>query len=194
MINHEVRTYKSSENLPREEQLAYKIAQVAADPVEVDADVTDMVINRVIDNAAVAAASVFRSAPKHAREQSSPTSWSQAPPYSVFPTTPTSHLNGRHGQTVSPFVNSTSTTPSWQRNTPTQVTTSQRFWLLHSTRESAVRTWSTVLLPDTKSRSTWSRASACTSTRSTTSLTWAHPQPPESVRFSTSQPTSSTRP
>lgn len=69
MINHEVRTYKSSENLPREEQLAYKIAQVAADPVEVDADVTDMVINRVIDNAAVAAASVFRSAPKHAREQ-----------------------------------------------------------------------------------------------------------------------------
>ena len=70
MINHEVRTYKSSENLPREEQLAYKIAQVAADPVEVDADVTDMVINRVIDNAAVAAASVFRSAPKHAREQS----------------------------------------------------------------------------------------------------------------------------
>ena len=70
MINHEVRTYKSSENLPREEQLAYKIAQVATDPVEVDADVTDMVINRVIDNAAVAAASVFRSAPKHAREQS----------------------------------------------------------------------------------------------------------------------------
>ena len=72
MINHEVRTYKSSENLPREEQLAYKIAKVAADPVAVDADVTEMVINRVIDNAAVAAASVFRSAPKHAREQALP--------------------------------------------------------------------------------------------------------------------------
>ncbi|GAB3049398.1 MmgE/PrpD family protein [Sediminivirga luteola] len=69
MIEHEVRTYKSSENLPREEQLAWKIASVATDPVEVEAEVTDMVINRIIDNAAVAAASVRRSAPTHAREQ-----------------------------------------------------------------------------------------------------------------------------
>ncbi|WP_101652279.1 MmgE/PrpD family protein [Brevibacterium ihuae] len=69
MINHEVRTYKSSEDLPREEQLAWKIAEVASDPVAVDADVTDMVINRIIDNASVAAASVRRGAPTHAREQ-----------------------------------------------------------------------------------------------------------------------------
>ena len=56
MKTHEVRTYKSAEDLPRENQLAWKIAEVAADPVAVDADVTDMIINRVIDNAAVAAA------------------------------------------------------------------------------------------------------------------------------------------
>ena len=32
---HHVRVYKSEENLPREDQLAYKIAKVAADPVDV---------------------------------------------------------------------------------------------------------------------------------------------------------------
>ena len=37
MIQHEVRTHKSAENFPIEEHLAYKIAKVAADPVEVPA-------------------------------------------------------------------------------------------------------------------------------------------------------------
>lgn len=60
MIEHSVRTHKSAEDFPYEEHLAYKIAQVAADPVEVPADTTDMIINRVIDNAAVALASVVR--------------------------------------------------------------------------------------------------------------------------------------
>ena len=59
-INHHVRVYKSEEHLPREEQLAWKIAEVAVDDVAVDADVVDMIINRVIDNAAVAAASLNR--------------------------------------------------------------------------------------------------------------------------------------
>ncbi|GAA2010005.1 MmgE/PrpD family protein [Brevibacterium samyangense] len=83
MINHEVRTYKSSENLAREDQLAWKIASVATDPVAVDADVADMVINRVIDNASVAAASVRRSAPTHAREQALPHT-TPAPGATVF--------------------------------------------------------------------------------------------------------------
>lgn len=82
MINHEVRTYKSSEDLPREEQLAHKIAVMAADPVAVESDVTEMVINRVIDNAAVAAASVNRTAPTHAREQALP--HAAAPGSAVF--------------------------------------------------------------------------------------------------------------
>tara|TARA_R110000868_G_scaffold199758_2_gene446482 strand:- start:26163 stop:27668 length:1506 start_codon:yes stop_codon:yes gene_type:complete len=67
--NHLVRTYKSSEPLPREEQLAWKIAEVAVDPVEVSAEVTDMVINRVIDNASVAVASLGRAPVTSARGQ-----------------------------------------------------------------------------------------------------------------------------
>ena len=68
-VQHHVRVYKSAEDLPREEQLAFKIAQVAADPVEVDADVIDMIINRVIDNASVAAASLTRAPIVSARAQ-----------------------------------------------------------------------------------------------------------------------------
>ncbi|MBF9011830.1 MULTISPECIES: MmgE/PrpD family protein [Corynebacterium] len=60
MINHEVRTHKSAEDFPIEEHLAYKIAKVAADKVEVPADTKDMIINRIIDNASVAMASVVR--------------------------------------------------------------------------------------------------------------------------------------
>jgi 2-methylcitrate dehydratase len=74
---HHVRVYKSEENLAREDQLAYKIAAVAADPVEVPADVTEMVINRVIDNASVAVASLNRAPIVAARAQAlshSPTS------------------------------------------------------------------------------------------------------------------------
>ncbi|MFR9854865.1 2-methylcitrate dehydratase PrpD [Corynebacterium striatum] len=60
MINHEVRTHKSAENFPIEEHLAYKIAKVAADPVEVPEETKEMIINRIIDNASVAVASVAR--------------------------------------------------------------------------------------------------------------------------------------
>ena len=60
MIEHSVRTHKSAEDFPLEEHLAYKIAQVAADPVEVGQETKDMIINRIIDNAAVAVASVIR--------------------------------------------------------------------------------------------------------------------------------------
>ncbi len=66
---YELRTYKSSESLPKKEQLAYRIAEVATDPVAVEADVVEMIINRVIDNAAVAAASLIRKAPTSARNQ-----------------------------------------------------------------------------------------------------------------------------
>ena len=69
MQNHEVRAHKSAENLPREEQLAWKIAQVAVDPVEVDADVVEMIGNRIIDNASVAIASLNRPPVVSAREQ-----------------------------------------------------------------------------------------------------------------------------
>lgn len=66
---HSVRVYRSDENLARKDQLAYKIAQVAADPVEVNEAVTDMVINRIIDNASVAIASLNRAPIIAARSQ-----------------------------------------------------------------------------------------------------------------------------
>lgn len=69
MITREVRAYPSSARLARQEQLAWKLAAVATDPVEVPADVTEMVVNRVIDDAAVAAASLARRPVRAAREQ-----------------------------------------------------------------------------------------------------------------------------
>lgn len=68
MINHEVRTHKSAEDFPIEEHLAYKIAKVAADPVEVPEDTREMIINRIIDNASVAVASYNRRPVAVARE------------------------------------------------------------------------------------------------------------------------------
>jgi 2-methylcitrate dehydratase len=66
---HDVRTYKSAEPLAREDQLAWKLAALATDPVAVDADVIEMIGNRIIDNAAVAAASVARGPIRSARAQ-----------------------------------------------------------------------------------------------------------------------------
>ena len=66
---HSVRVHPSSENLPREDQLAWKIAEVAADSVAVAPEVTEMVINRLIDNAAVATASLTRGPAVAARAQ-----------------------------------------------------------------------------------------------------------------------------
>jgi 2-methylcitrate dehydratase len=69
MINHTVRSHPSSARLPREEQLAWKLAAVATDSVAVPEDVAEMVINRVIDDAAVAAAAFARKPVRAAREQ-----------------------------------------------------------------------------------------------------------------------------
>jgi len=68
-VAHHVRVHTSEERLPREEQLAWKIAAVATDPVEVEPAVVDMIINRVIDNASVAAASLTRDPIVAARAQ-----------------------------------------------------------------------------------------------------------------------------
>lgn len=57
---HQVRVHPSKSQLPRSEQLAWRLAQVAADRVPVDPDVTELIINRIIDNAAVAIAALNR--------------------------------------------------------------------------------------------------------------------------------------
>ncbi|MGB3697353.1 MAG: 2-methylcitrate dehydratase PrpD [Gordonia sp. (in: high G+C Gram-positive bacteria)] len=69
MINHEVRTRRSVEEFPITDHLAYKIAQVAVDPVAVPADTAEMIVNRIIDNAAVSVASVARRPVTTARRQ-----------------------------------------------------------------------------------------------------------------------------
>lgn len=69
MKTHVVRTRRSAEEFPRSEHLAKKIADLAVDPVEVPTDTAEMVINRIIDNAAVAAASVVRRPVTSARAQ-----------------------------------------------------------------------------------------------------------------------------
>jgi len=68
-VTHHVRVHRSEENLAREDQLAWKIAEVAADPVEVEPAVVDMIVNRIIDNASVAAASLTRGPINAARAQ-----------------------------------------------------------------------------------------------------------------------------
>ena len=68
-VTHHVRVHRSDENLAREGQLAWALARVAVDPVAVDDDVTEMIVNRLIDNAAVAAASLTRQPVSAARQQ-----------------------------------------------------------------------------------------------------------------------------
>ncbi len=69
MKSHDVRVHRSDENLAREDQLAWKIAEVASEPVAVTDAVADMVINRIIDNASVAIASLDRAPVTAARGQ-----------------------------------------------------------------------------------------------------------------------------
>jgi 2-methylcitrate dehydratase len=69
MLDHTVRAHAAGEELPREQQLAHKLAAVATDPVPVPDDTADMVVNRLIDDAAVAAAALAHRPVRAAREQ-----------------------------------------------------------------------------------------------------------------------------
>ena len=69
MKSYAVRTHPSADQLPRADQLAWRLATVAVDPVEVEPGVVEMIGNRIIDNAAVAAASVARHPAVVARAQ-----------------------------------------------------------------------------------------------------------------------------
>jgi 2-methylcitrate dehydratase len=60
MQKHSVRVWPSSEVHDREEELAWKFATLAADSVDVDEKAVAMVVNRIIDNASVALASINR--------------------------------------------------------------------------------------------------------------------------------------
>lgn len=69
MKNHKVNVHPEANRLEKTEQLAWKMAEMASDPVAIDDDVMDMIINRIIDNASVAMASVNRGPVTTARAQ-----------------------------------------------------------------------------------------------------------------------------
>ena len=68
MILHKVKVYPSKINLPRKKQLAWKIAEVASDNAKLNKNAVEMVVNRIIDNASVAIASLNRKAVVSSRE------------------------------------------------------------------------------------------------------------------------------
>ena len=68
MILHKVKVYPSKINLPKKKQLAWKIAEIANDNSKLNKDAIEMVINRIIDNASVAIASLNRKSVISARE------------------------------------------------------------------------------------------------------------------------------
>ena len=57
---HNVKVYPSKKYLPKKKQLAWKIAEIASDNSKLSKDSIEMVINRIIDNASVAIASLNR--------------------------------------------------------------------------------------------------------------------------------------
>ena len=68
MITHKVKVYPSKIHLPKKKQLAWKIAEIASDNAKLNKDATEMVINRIIDNASVAIASLNRKPVVSSRE------------------------------------------------------------------------------------------------------------------------------
>ena len=179
MINHEVRVYPSAENLPHEDQLAYKIAKVAADDVEVTDEVKEMIINRIIDNASVAVASLNRAPIISARSQA------------------VTHAPTTNGAGASVFGIKEKVSPEWAAwangvavreldyhdtflaadyshpgdNIPAILAAAEHAGKSGHDLIRGIATGYEI-------KSAWSRQSACTSTRLTTSHTSAHPQPP----------------
>jgi len=68
MRNLIVKVHSSKANLKNKDQLAWKIAEIASDKAKLNKDAIEMVINRIIDNASVAIASLNRKPVISARE------------------------------------------------------------------------------------------------------------------------------
>ncbi|PWU17855.1 MAG: 2-methylcitrate dehydratase [Verrucomicrobia bacterium] len=69
MLTHHVKVYPSKVPLPKSEQLAWKMAELASRRALLESDVLEMVINRIIDNAGVAIAAINREPVANARSQ-----------------------------------------------------------------------------------------------------------------------------
>jgi 2-methylcitrate dehydratase len=68
LIIHNVKVYPSKIHLPKKKQLAWKLAEIASDNSKLNKKSIEMVINRIIDNASVAIASLNRKAVISSRE------------------------------------------------------------------------------------------------------------------------------
>ena len=68
MIIHNIKVYPSKKYLPKNKQLAWKIAEIASDNAKLNNNSIEMAINRIIDNASVAIASLNRSSVVSSRE------------------------------------------------------------------------------------------------------------------------------
>ena len=68
MILNKVKVYPSKIALLKKKQLAWKIAEIASDNAKLNNDAIEMSINRIIDNASVAIASLNRKPVISARE------------------------------------------------------------------------------------------------------------------------------
>jgi 2-methylcitrate dehydratase len=68
LIVHKVKVFPSKIHLPKKNQLAWKIAEIASDNAKLDKSAIEMSINRIIDNASVAVASLNRNPVISARE------------------------------------------------------------------------------------------------------------------------------
>ena len=68
MIIHKIKVYPSKINLPKKKQLAWKIAEIASDNSKLNKEAIEMSINRIIDNASVAIASLNRKSVVSSRE------------------------------------------------------------------------------------------------------------------------------
>ncbi len=68
MIIHKVKVYPSKKFLPKKKQLAWKLAEMASDNSKLNKESIEMVINRIIDNASVAIASLNRKSVISSRE------------------------------------------------------------------------------------------------------------------------------
>ena len=69
VVLHTLRVYPSADMLPKKRQLAWRIAETAADRTPVDDDVAEMVVNRIVDSVAVAIAALNRDSVANARTQ-----------------------------------------------------------------------------------------------------------------------------
>ena len=179
----QVKVHPSKADLKREDQLAWKIAEVAADPVPVEKEVAAMIVNRIIDNAAVAIAAINRRPVVSARDMA--LGHPRRDGATVFGVQPAKRVSPGMGRLGERRRGARARLP---RHVPgRRLLPSGRQHSAHS--RGGADDGAVGARPDprasrraTRSRSTWCARSACTSTRSTTSPISVPPRRPASAR------------